>query len=246
MTLLAGVTLQSIPRKGAQADANGSQNDDKSIASRDGEKSCTSRDGKKSIASRDGEKPSASGDGEKSCTSRDGEKSSASRDGEKSSASGDDGKPTEDIAIQVGMAMNCEPQAEKEDGREEDACCSRCKMLAAITKEDSTSTIRSGFLSRGLEDITHVNLKPMTKEEVAKLTDDEVKEIFSRGPMAKSNFAGRLSKDEEMSLKRLLLTHRDRFAMNTKDPGLANFEGVKIDTGNAQPFAYPMRSVLPK
>lgn len=96
------------------------------------------------------------------------------------------------------------------------------------------------------DDVSLIHMRRFTREEVDAMSDEQIEEHFSQGPLSQIVAAKeRLNDGQLRKLRELLLLNRDVFAMNDKQPGTINKGGCRIDTGDAKPVQFPKRPTPP-
>jgi exodeoxyribonuclease III len=94
--------------------------------------------------------------------------------------------------------------------------------------------------------VPSADLPPLTVAEVAAMSKEDVEEHFSKRPFSDmpTTFE-QWGDDKALELKKLLIQHRQVFAINDKDPGDALAPPFRIPTDGCAPIAVPHRPTRP-
>ena len=101
------------------------------------------------------------------------------------------------------------------------------------------------FLHETTSDVDIIDLPGFSEEDIDKMSKEEVDEHFNKPPLKGIDISDHLTKSQRTQMQRFLLKNRDMFAIDPKRPGQLNATPMRINTGDAQPRAFPHRSTMP-
>jgi len=119
----------------------------------------------------------------------------------------------------------------------------RFNLPTSTGRGDQTADPR--FKHKSATDIDVIDLPKLGKKCVSEMSAVEVVDHFKALPLSGIEISDHLTGDQRNQMQRFLIENRDLFALDPKRPGLANTAPMTIDTGDAQPRAFPHRSTMP-
>jgi exodeoxyribonuclease III len=90
----------------------------------------------------------------------------------------------------------------------------------------------------------HLPLIPV--DVVNRMSSEEIETAMLEGPMSKIIISPHLLPEQSLQIKKFILSNRDCFAIDESKSGLVNVPPMTIDTGDALPKAFPLRSEMPQ
>jgi hypothetical protein len=128
---------------------------------------------------------------------------------------------------------------------EQERVCTAEAIRVTDKPDDGKSEVNEKFSHITPEDVDIVDLPRISMEIVQEMSSQEVDKHFTRAPLKGIEILNHLNDVQKDKMRRFLIENRDMFALDPKKPGRANTEPMTIETGNAQPRAFPHRSTMP-